>query len=92
MTQAIGSVTSGPANPGATAATLDGQLARYQKQLSECVNCDSSKTPEGQAQIQDLSAKIAEVKARIDKVTEPEKISATRPAISTTGSVIDTSA
>lgn len=57
-------------NQGAATARLEAQLARYQKQLSDCVNCDSSKTAEGKAQIEAISAKISALKERIDKVGE----------------------
>ncbi len=71
MVQAIGSPAAyGAANSGAGTAGLQAQLARYQKQLSECVNCESSKTAEGKAEIQAISGRISEVKERIDKVAE----------------------
>jgi len=71
MVQAIGSSAAGGAvDSGAGAAGLQAQLVRYQKQLSECANCASSKTAEGKAEIQAISGRISEIRARIDKVTE----------------------
>lgn len=86
MVSAIGSSAISGASgsgTGSGAAALEAQLTRYQKQLSDCVNCDSAKTPEGKAAIADLSSKISEVKARIDQ-SAPAKpaadISANQPA------------
>ena len=63
--------TGSPSFPGASGATfgLEAQLDRYRKQLSDCVNCSSAKTPEGKAKIEELSNRIGEIKARIDKTT-----------------------
>jgi hypothetical protein len=45
MVQAVGGTTATSAFSGpAKAAGLEYQLQRYQKQLSECVNCASAKT------------------------------------------------
>lgn len=44
---------------------LRAKLDRYEKQLSDCVNCASAKTPEGKADIVAISAKIDEVKRTI---------------------------
>lgn len=69
MVAAIGQVpATGAISPGAAAAGLEGQLARYRKQLSECVNCASSKTAEGKAEIEAISARISEIRTRIDKI------------------------
>lgn len=51
----------------AAAAALEAQLAQYQQQLSDCVNCDSSKTLEGKQQIQTISSKISAVKKNIEQ-------------------------
>ncbi|MET3107648.1 hypothetical protein AAKU67_001908 [Oxalobacteraceae bacterium GrIS 2.11] len=70
MVQTIGSnLATGASSSGSALPGLEAQLKKYQKQLSECVNCDSSKTTEGKAQIQSISSSISDVKARIDKVT-----------------------
>jgi hypothetical protein len=34
---------------GPSATSLQAQLQRHEKQLSECVNCESAKTPQGKA-------------------------------------------
>lgn len=76
MVAAIGASTgfstqiSGPSTGGMRA-----ELARYEKALSECVNCASAKTPEGQQEIQRLTSEISRLKARIEdaaKGTEAE--------------------
>ena len=48
-----------------SAASLQAQLQRYQKQLSDCVNCASAKTPQGKADIEAISARISQVQQRI---------------------------
>jgi FlxA-like protein len=68
MVSAVGA----PALPGrvgvsSSIASLQAQLDRYQKQLSDCVNCDTANTREGRQTIQDLSNRIGEIKARIEK-------------------------
>lgn len=55
----------------ATAVDLRARLDRYQKQLSECVNCVSAKTPEGKTD-------IAAVRAKIDELQRAMAGSATR--------------
>jgi hypothetical protein len=49
----------------ASSVGLRAKLDRYEKQLSDCVNCASAKTPEGKADIAAISAKIDEVKRAI---------------------------
>lgn len=86
MVQAIGSSAgSGAISTGAAAAGLEAQLTRYQKQLSECVNCASSRTAEGKAEIEAISARISEVRARIEKVTSPNAGNQAGPIASGTG-------
>ncbi|MET3117140.1 hypothetical protein AAKU64_001353 [Undibacterium sp. GrIS 1.8] len=63
-----GSSAANPGNAASALASLQAQLARYQQQLSDCVNCASSKTIEGKVQIQSVSSKISQVRARIDQV------------------------
>ena len=46
-------------------AALQGQLQRYQQQLSDCVNCASADTPQGKADIESISARIVQVKGRM---------------------------
>jgi hypothetical protein len=81
MVHAIGSATAyGAAGSGAAAASLEAQLARYQKQLSDCVNCDSAKTAEGKVEIEALSRRIGDIRDKIDKLAEA------RPAAASTRS------
>jgi hypothetical protein len=70
MVSAINSSASpGPASAGLSVAGLQAQLDRYQKQLSDCVNCDSANTREGRETIQALSNKISQVKSRIEEIS-----------------------
>ncbi|MCU6433721.1 FlxA-like family protein [Undibacterium sp. Jales W-56] len=95
MVQAIGSSASGainatnPTNSAALAASLQAQLAIYQQQLSDCVNCASSKTIEGKEQIQSLSAKISGVRARIDQVSSTNANRQTVPSATNQDADID---
>lgn len=74
MSLSIAALSTGaaarPAAAGAavSAASLQGQLQRYQQQLSDCVNCSSAKTPQGKATIDTLAAKISQIERRIDKL------------------------
>lgn len=91
MVQAIGSsAVSGSISTGAAAVGLEAQLVRYQKLLSECVNCDSSKTAKGKADIQAISVKISEVRERIDRITEVKPASQTTELASSTAAKIGT--
>lgn len=60
-------MSSGGAFGGATpsATSLQAQLERFQKQLSDCVNCASAKTPQGKADIEAISARISQIEQRI---------------------------
>jgi hypothetical protein len=49
----------------ASSVSLRAKLDRYEKQLADCVNCASAKTPEGKTNIAAISAKIDEVKRTI---------------------------
>ena len=84
MLSAVGSSTS-PNTTGTnqSAVALQAQLDRFQKQLSDCVNCSSAKTREGQKAIQDLSNKIGQVKTQINQFTATKQT--TSNAIPTTG-------
>jgi hypothetical protein len=86
---------------GVRAAALQAQVQSYEKELSECVNCSSAKTPEGKANIDDISSKLSVVKTRLEQVTPPPKeapvtTDTNRPGpqngnwISTSGSLINT--
>ena len=71
MMSAIGTTpASATAYPtGMTTAGIEAQIARYQKELSDCVNCASANTPEGKAKIEAISSKISTAEARIAQVT-----------------------
>lgn len=93
---AIGTSPVAAAGYGApSAAGLQAQLQRFQKQLSECVNCASAKTPEGKANIQAISARISQIRERINQAEDASSGRAgpdTAPAIpvnSTVGNVIN---
>lgn len=51
---------------------LEFELAKYQKELSDCVNCDSANTAEGRSRIQDIYNKISAVQARIERLAIAE--------------------
>jgi ABC-type Fe3+-hydroxamate transport system substrate-binding protein len=90
MLGAIGSSPyTGPASSGASAASLQAQLDRYQKQLSDCANCATAKTPQGQAAIQDLSGKIAAVKARIEQAATAKSGTPAPGANATAGGLLN---
>ncbi len=46
---------------------LDPELAKLQKELSACVNCDSAKTAKGKANIQAITGKINTIKAQSEQ-------------------------
>lgn len=76
MVQAVGAsaTVNQSTDPAAAAAGLEARLVRYQKQLSECVNCDSSKTASGKAEIESISGKISEVRDRIARIAESRTV------------------
>jgi hypothetical protein len=103
MPQAVsfsGAGRTGTYQPDATSSVgLRAKLDRYEKQLSDCVNCASAKTPEGKADIAAISAKIDEVKRTIAGTSNGEGQAAPRnedqpvavaSSISPLGSRIDT--
>ena len=53
---------------GESVAAIEAQLALYQKELSNCVNCESANTKQGQADIQALSSKISLAEARLQEI------------------------
>jgi hypothetical protein len=69
---AIGSTPTASSQSAVSRAALRADLARYEKELSECVNCASASTPEGKRNIQDLGAQIGTLKARLNAVPQPE--------------------
>jgi len=76
----IGSTASSSSHRPVSGVALRADLTRLEKQLSDCVNCSSAKTPEGKRNIQDLSTRIGDLKARLNVVTEAS------PAASSDGS------
>lgn len=63
-------------------AGLDADLAKWQGQLADWVNCVSAKTPEGKAKIDQISAKISSIKTRMkeaEKAREPDAASKSGP-------------
>lgn len=72
MISAVNS-SSSPAGTGPSVASLQAQLDRCQKQLSDNVNCASANTREGKETIQTLSNKISEIKARIQEAVKADK-------------------
>jgi hypothetical protein len=55
------------AQPG-TAAALQAELDKYEKQLSDCVNCASAKTEAGKQNIQEISQKIGDLKTQLKQL------------------------
>jgi len=85
MVAAIGSATvSATSGGGFGTAGLEAQIARYEKQLSDCVNCSSAKTPEGKKAIAEISNKISATRARINEVQATKQ--AARPTAADTTS------
>lgn len=73
-------------NAPATVASLQAQLAQYQHQLSDCVNCASAQTLDGQVQIQEISGKISALKQTIVQVSQASPATPDYPAeAATTG-------
>ena len=74
MVQPIGAAGSAAYAGSAPAfASLQAQLQRYEQQLSECLNCASAKTPEGKADIDAISARIGQVKARMAQADDTQQ-------------------
>jgi hypothetical protein len=72
-TMTLSAIGTAPAfNPttasGASTGGLEAQIARYTQELSDCVNCASANTAQGQARIAEIASKISRAKARIDKI------------------------
>lgn len=92
MVAAIGSSllpgTYGTANGGSMAG-LGAQLARYQRELSNCVNCDSANTIEGKESIQAISSKISSVKARIEEMESAKPAMPNAATITSAGTADD---
>ena len=88
MVAAIGSATvfatvSATSGGRLGTARLEAQIAHYEKQLSDCVNCASAKTPEGKKAIAEISNKISATRARIDDRLATKQVA--QPAAATAG-------
>ena len=80
MIVAIGSSASMNVSGGQPSrAALRAEIARYQHQLSDCVNCVTAKTLEGKVHIQELSDKISVDQQRV-KQSEAQQSSASETA------------
>jgi len=71
-----------------SSVSLQAQLQRYQKQLSDCVNCASAKTSRGKADIQAISERISQIKRAIEQIEKPSAAPST-PNPQTTHGLID---
>ena len=87
MVQSIGAARIGhgvwPANHSAGQA---GELAKLEKELSACINCDSAKTREGQAKIEAISQRISRLRQQSNRA---EALEAERQTMSATNAASD---
>jgi hypothetical protein len=66
MLGAIGlSTVDGPSGFVKSTAGIEVQLAQYEIQLSDWINCPSCKKPKGKAKIAEISDKISDIKQRV---------------------------
>ena len=69
--------------PARRPANLDGDLAKYEGQLSDWTYCASGKTPEGKVKIAQISDKISTIKAQMhqaDQASAAAKAVVAKPA------------
>jgi hypothetical protein len=78
MISALGSPSTPgiAAMPGSSTAGIEAQLARYRNELSNCVNCTSANTLEGQAAIAEAASKVSVAEARIESIAASSQSSA----------------
>lgn len=88
VNSAVSTSANNAASAAATAASLQAQVDQYQHQLSDCVNCDSSKTAEGKQQIEEISNKIAATKQRIQELTTAQRPNANSGSQSVQGHTV----
>jgi len=81
MVQAISSAGSSITATGGAPGPVQAQLAEAERLLSDCVNCDTAKTAQGQAKIQVLSARVQALRARLSEAQGQGP--ATRPSPAT---------
>ena len=62
------SALSGAIGGHISIASLSVQVATYQKQLADCVNCESAKTLQGKENIQEISNKIRVTQESIKQI------------------------
>jgi hypothetical protein len=78
MVAAIGSTALPSSSTSASpTAGLEAQIIRYQKQLSDCVNCDSANTAQGKETIQAISSKISAARAKIEEINVSKSVNQT---------------
>lgn len=69
MSVAMGTGAVSGSGAGYTSrVSLDAEVARYRKELANCVNCPTSSTPEGKANIQEISNKISADQEKIKQI------------------------
>jgi hypothetical protein len=73
-----------PTGSGAKPTNLTAEQARYEKELSACVNCASATTATGKAKIQELSAKLREIKKDLQsqQTSTSSRVESNRPSTS----------
>jgi hypothetical protein len=88
MVSAIGSspASSAVSTTVASTAAIEAQIARDKKELSNCVNCESAKTSQGQADIQTLTNKISIAEARLAEISAANPANQASALTSTTAS------
>jgi len=85
MISSIGSFTAYAFDSTAKpTAGRDAQIARYKKELSDCVNCESAKTVKGKANIKAITGKITALTAEAEKTAKSSKGANQEPALSAT--------
>lgn len=100
FTSSVASISDTGAEPAP--ADLDAEKAKCESQLADWVHCVSASTPEGKAKIEQLSARLSAINAKVEKAaearaeiaksddsarTEPAKASLN--SVSTLGHVLD---
>ena len=68
---AVGRAATPTLQSGGGQAALRAELARFEKQRSDCVNCESAKTLKGQENIRSLDSQIRTLKDQLRAVQQP---------------------
>lgn len=58
-----------PVTAGTSRTGLEGQLAKYEKERSACVNCASASTLQGKQKIQELDSTIRTLQSQLQAVS-----------------------